>query len=286
MRSFGDILVLGLGRSGSAAAHAAAGLIASGRARSVTAADAAESPALQRTADELRAVGVEVGLGVDRVEGRFDTCVASPGIPPHAPLMVSATRAADRVISEIEFAFALSTHPWIAITGTNGKTTTTALVTHLLHTAGISARAVGNYGPPAVVAAIAADPSEVLVAEVSSFQLAHVDTFHPRVAVLLNITPDHADWHGTLEGYAAAKARIFENLDADDTAVIDVDDPGSRPYAEQLEARGISVIRVSLSEPHAFGSDRHERGAHARQPWRAGPARLRLTSSISGDRTM
>ena len=88
------------------------------------------------------------------------------------------------------------------MTGTNGKTTTTALITHLLNAAGIAARSVGNYGPPAVEAAIGAPDGEVLVAEVSSFQLENVETFHPAVAVLLNITPDHVDWHGSLEAYA------------------------------------------------------------------------------------
>jgi UDP-N-acetylmuramoylalanine--D-glutamate ligase len=254
VNAFGDMLILGLGRSGSAAARVAAGLVSSGRVRSVTVFDAAETPALALVAAELRDLGVRVTLGASEVDGQYNTCVASPGIPPHAPLMVSAKAAAEKVISEVEFAFTLSSQPWIGITGTNGKTTTTALVTHLLNTAGISARSVGNYGPPAVVAAVEADPTEVLVAEVSSFQLAHVDTFHPRVAVLLNITPDHADWHGSLESYAADKARIFENLDADDTAIIDIDDPGSRPHAELIEARGIDVVRVSLLESHASGA--------------------------------
>ncbi len=254
MTGWGDILVLGLGRSGSAAARAALGLVAEGRARSVTAVDAAENPVLAATAEQLMSLGARVALGSPEVHGHFDVCVASPGIAPHAPLMVSAYAAADKVISEVEFAFALSSQTWVAITGTNGKTTTTALVTHLLNSAGISARSVGNFGPPAVDAALDAEASEVLVAEVSSFQLAHVETFHPRVAVLLNITPDHADWHGSHEAYVAAKARVFENLDSDDTAVVDVDDEGSGPFAEKLEARGIGVVRVSLHEPHALGA--------------------------------
>ncbi|MEI7814281.1 MAG: UDP-N-acetylmuramoyl-L-alanine--D-glutamate ligase [Coriobacteriia bacterium] len=254
MIALGDILVLGLGRSGSAAARAAAQLVADGRAHSVTAADAAQTPGLTLVADELRALGVEVSLGATTVDGRYDTCVTSPGIPPHAALMKAATAAADRVISEVEFAYLLSTQPWIAITGTNGKTTTTALVTHLLNTAGILARSVGNYGPPAVTAALAAAPSEVLVAEVSSFQLAHIEAFHPRIAVLLNITPDHLDWHGSLDSYAADKARIFSNLQAGDTAVIDVDDVGARLYAELLESRQIDVIRVGLLDSHASGA--------------------------------
>jgi UDP-N-acetylmuramoylalanine--D-glutamate ligase len=254
MSAWGDILVLGLGRSGSAAGRVAAQMVADGRASSATAVDAADTPALGLAADELRALGVLVTLGATQIEGHFDLCIASPGIPPHAPLMRSASSASEKVVSEVEFAFLLSTHTWIAVTGTNGKTTTTALVTHLLNAAGIAARSVGNFGPPAVEAAVEADPGEVLVAEVSSFQLAHVESFHPRVAVLLNITPDHADWHGSLQRYAADKARVFENLDSGDTGVVDIDDEGSRPYADALEARGIEVVRVSLQESHASGA--------------------------------
>ena len=221
---------------------------------------------------------MRVVLGATMVEGRFGVCVASPGIPPHADLMKAAAVAADRVISEVEFAFLLSSQPWIAITGTNGKTTTTALVTHLLNTAGIPARSVGNYGPPAVEAAVEASRSEVLVAEVSSFQLAHIDTFHPSVAVLLNITPDHLDWHGSLSSYAADKARVFENLEAGDTAVIDVDDPGSRPYAQLLEARGVEVVRVSLLEHHASGAN--AAGGVLVLETRGGPVRLVRTDEL------
>ena len=254
MNSLGDMLVLGLGRSGRAAVSVALRLIADGGARSVTAVDGAESPELLRIADELRALGVPVTLGATQVAGHFDVCVASPGIPPADELMKSAHAVSDRVISEVELAFVLSSHPWVAVTGTNGKTTTTALITHLLNTAGIAARSVGNFGPPAVEAVAEAQPSEVMVAEVSSFQLTHVDTFHPRVAVLLNITPDHLNWHGSLESYSAAKARVFENLDAGDTAVVNVDDEGSLPYAQSLEDRGIPVVRVSCREAHVSGA--------------------------------
>ena len=274
----GDILVLGLGRSGREAARIAAILVSDGRARSVTALDTAQTVELQQVAERLRSLGVRVVLGATTVEGRFGVCVASPGIPPHADLMKAAAVAADRVISEVEFAFLLSSQPWIAITGTNGKTTTTALVTHLLNTAGIPARSVGNYGPPAVEAAVEASRSEVLVAEVSSFQLAHIDTFHPRVAVLLNITPDHLDWHGSLSSYAADKARVFENLEAGDTAVIDVDDPGSRPYAQLLEARGVEVVRVSLLEHHASGAN--AAGGVLVLETRGGPVRLVRTDEL------
>ncbi len=158
--------------------------------------------------------------------------------------MVSAELACDRVISEIEFAYAESACAWVAVTGTNGKTTTTALITHLLNAGGITARAVGNIGTPAIEAVGDCGHEQVLVAEVSSFQLALTATFHPRVAVLLNITPDHMDWHGTLERYAADKAKIFANLGPDDVAVIDADDGGSRALVGDAEATGARVVRV------------------------------------------
>lgn len=246
MSNSGDILVLGLGRSGSAAARYAATLVALGEARSVTALDGGDSEDLRSARAELEELGVTVSLGADEVHGSFDLCIASPGIPPHAPIMVSARAASARTISEIEFAFEHSSMPWVAITGTNGKTTTTALTCHLLRSAGIRAVAVGNIGS-AATAAIESPEAEVLVAEVSSFQLALTERFRPHVAVLLNITPDHLDWHGSLDAYVADKTRVFANMGADDLAVIDVDDVGAAPFAEDVARRGIPVSRVSLT---------------------------------------
>jgi len=251
--SLGDILVLGLGASGVASARYCAELLGD-EVISVTAVDGDDSPVLRDVAASLEELGVRCELGVSRVDGRWDLCIASPGIAPHTELMRSAVAAAEEVVSEIEFAYRRSSNAWVAITGTNGKTTTTALVTHLLNSGGIPARAIGNIGTPAITAVRESDGGEVLVAEVSSFQLASCTTFHPRVAVLLNITPDHLDWHGSLERYIADKARIFDNLDADDTVVIDVDDDGSRPWADVLEGRGVAVARVSTREAHAGGA--------------------------------
>ena len=225
MTPLGRILVLGLGRSGAAAARYATSLLGSGEVSSVTVYDAADADPLRVIAEDLMSLGAHVLLGTSEVEGEYDLCIASPGIPPHAALMRSAMSASRRTISEIEFAFERSTQPWIAVTGTNGKTTTTALIAHLLDAADIPAAAVGNIGPPAIAQVESGEPV-ALVAEVSSFQLALTEKFHPKVAVLLNVTPDHVDWHGTLEAYAAAKARVFENLSSDDFAVIDVDDAG------------------------------------------------------------
>jgi len=249
----GDILVLGLGSSGRAAARYCADLVGT-EVDSLTVADSADTPALRALAEELSARGAVVALGTDSVWGRYDTCIASPGIPPHAPLMASAIEHSDQVISELEFAYARSSCPWVAVTGTNGKTTTTALLAHLLNAGGIPARAVGNIGTPAIEAVADCDESEVLVAEVSSFQLAFSKTFHPRAAVLLNITPDHIDWHGSFEAYASDKAKVFANLTPDDVAIVNVDDEGSAPYADAVERRGVQVVRVGSRDVVAGGA--------------------------------
>jgi UDP-N-acetylmuramoylalanine--D-glutamate ligase len=253
MTNLGNILVLGLGKSGTAVAEYAARLVSDGAADSVTALDAGDSDALNDVAARLLGLGVRVLLGAKEVPGRFDLCVASPGIAPQSPLMRSARSACDRVVSEIEFAYGRSGLPWVAVTGTNGKTTTTALLKHLLRVGGVHAEAVGNIGF-AATDALALSDVEVLVAEVSSFQLALTETFHPKVAVLLNITPDHIDWHGSFEAYAADKTRVFANLNGDDLAVIDVDDPGAAPYADEVASRGVPVARVSRGRAFAGGA--------------------------------
>jgi len=226
--------------------------MATGEVDTVTLYDAADNSALRELAAPLEASGVRVVLGSSDVEGEYDLCVASPGIAPNAPIMVSARAACENVISEIEFAYTRSAVPWVAVTGTNGKTTTTALLAHLLRVGGLAAAAVGNIGN-AATDALAPKDIEVLVAEVSSFQLALTSTFHPKVAVLLNVTPDHLDWHGSLAAYTADKGRVFANMTEGDLAVIDVDDAGSAPFAEVVEGQGITVARISLETSYAGG---------------------------------
>lgn len=248
-----SLLVLGLGKSGRATARRAADMMRAGELASVTVVDSSDTPALQSVAEDLRALGVDVRLGQTHVEGVFDYVIASPGIKPSSALMLSAKETGAHVVSEIEFAFTHSSRTWVAVTGTNGKTTTTALVEHLLNASDIPAAAVGNIGT-AATDCLDLDPELTFVAEVSSFQLALTEQFRPKVAVLLNITPDHVDWHGSLEAYAEDKAKVFANMAEGDVAVIDVDDPGSAPFAEKVEAQGVRVIRVSRTKLYSGGA--------------------------------
>ncbi len=240
----GHLLVLGLGGSGEAAARWALARARSGANVQVTVVDSGTGDRLEARAAQLREVGADVRLGTCELPAA-DLIVASPGIKPQSELMRAAREHGAHVISELEMAYRISSAPWVAITGTNGKTTTTALVTYLLREAGIAAEPAGNIGPAAVSVASAVGEAGVIVAEVSSFQLTLADTFHPRVAALLNITPDHLDYHGTMEAYAAEKAKVFARQVPGDTAVIDIDDAGSAPYAEVAGSRGATVCRVS-----------------------------------------
>lgn len=247
----GHLVVLGLGASGVAAAEW--GLSRAADGVRVTVIDSADNDVVVARAGRLRAMGAEVCLGCERVTAG-DLVVASPGIRPDSPLIASARALGVPLVSEMELAYRLSEATWVAITGTNGKTTTTALVTHLLREAGMVAEPAGNIGPAAVGVACELGDAGIVVAEVSSFQMVFADTFHPRVAALLNITPDHIDYHGSLEAYAAEKAKVFARQVPGDTAVIDIDDPGSAAYADPVEARGITVRRVSRMERPAGGA--------------------------------
>ena len=250
----GRILVVGLGRSGAAAAEFLLSLARAGAPIEVHAADAADTAGLRGLASGLAERGARVVLGTDDAGGDWDLVVASPGVPPSSALLRSAAACGAQVVTEVELAFGHSEAPFVAVTGTNGKTTVTAMIAHLLNTAGIHAEPIGNIGTPAVGIAPQAPADAVMVAEVSSFQLAHIVDFHPVVSVLLNITEDHMDWHGTMERYTADKARVFENQCGSDLAVIVVDDPGAAPFAERAEAGGVRVARVSLDTLHPGGA--------------------------------
>ena len=167
---------------------------------------------------------------------KMDLVVPSPGVPPSSPLLREAVRRGIPVLSEIEVAFRFLKRPAIAITGTNGKTTTTTLVGELLEGSGKKAFVGGNIGEPLIGNVNGPQAYDYAVLEVSSFQLQWVDYFRPAVSVLLNTTVDHLDYHGTFEEYRAAKERIFENQQAGDLAILNADDPFSLSLFGNLDA--------------------------------------------------
>jgi len=223
------VLVVGLARSGVAAARALAG-----RGFAVVASDTQSEEALVAAGaagalDDLKGHGVLLALGTGDpalLEGA-DLVVVSPGVPPTAPLLAAADHRGVPVVAELELAYQLSRAPWVAITGTNGKSTTTVLAGALFQAAGRTTAVVGNIGVAATERASQVPAEGVIVAEVSSFQLERVVSFRPRVAALLNLTPDHLDRHGALTTYAALKARVFAHQREGDTAVLNGDDPAT-----------------------------------------------------------
>ena len=184
-------------------------------------------------ANALAELGVALHAGTDAPESlhRYDLVVVSPGLPPSHPIFARAEAAGVPVWGEIELGYRIARAPIIAITGTNGKTTTTMLTHHILRTMGLRAHLCGNIAgidgeQTLTEAAERAAPDEWLVAEVSSFQLLHTHAFRPKIAVITNIRHDHLDYHGTWEAYALAKAKILANQTPDDWAVLNGEDAG------------------------------------------------------------
>jgi UDP-N-acetylmuramoylalanine--D-glutamate ligase len=222
------VLVVGLARTGVATA-----LFCAARGAMVTATDARTEGEIGVEIAKLREAGVTAEFGGHQ-EKTFlaqDLIIPSPGVPADAPLLRSARGKGITVWSEIELAYRFLKGKLIGITGSNGKTTTTTLVEHILKSAGFSTILAGNIGTPLIGSVEGSRDNTVTVAELSSFQLELIETFRPNIGVFLNLTPDHLDRHGTLEAYGAAKARLFENQIAEDFAVLNADDPATTPYA-------------------------------------------------------
>lgn len=228
-------LVVGLGRSGMAATE-----VLRARGTSVVATDEKPREALREQIAQLETWGARFvdpsALGTagatDSILAQSAYAVLSPGVPPTS-VVVRAIRAAGvRVVGEIELAFELCEAPIAAVTGTKGKSTTTALIAHLLRVAGTTVYVGGNIGNPLVREVLQAGPSDWVVAEVSSFQLETIETFHPRVAAIVNVTPDHLDRYASMDEYAEAKYRIFVNQTPDDTFVGNLDDERLRVLRE------------------------------------------------------
>ena len=217
----GPFLVVGLARSGAAIAS-----VLADRGETVIGVDSG-SP---EEAAGLEQAGVEVSLGVDgtRQLDRARTLVKSPGVPQDAPVVVAARERGIEVTGELELSWRLIPNAFCAVTGTNGKTTTTELIGHLHRTAGRPVAVAGNVGTPLASLVGAVDPDAKVVCEASSFQLEDTDYFGPECAVFINLAADHLDRHGTVEDYLAAKLRIFANQGNDDFAVYNGDTPELR----------------------------------------------------------
>ena len=228
------VLVVGLGKSGVASA-----LFLKAQGAQVTVSDTKSGDELRNEIPVLldHGITVETGGHGDRTFRGQDLIVVSPGVPVDAPPLVQARALGEAVIGEIELAAQFLPGPIVAITGSNGKTTTTTLTGEILTAAGLPTLVGGNIGTPAISLAGRANPETAIVLEISSFQLETIQTFRPKIAVILNVTPDHLDRHRTFEVYVDAKARIFENQQDTDFAVLNADDPtcatlGSRTRAQ------------------------------------------------------
>jgi UDP-N-acetylmuramoylalanine--D-glutamate ligase len=220
--------VLGLARSGEAAALALAR-----RGVTVLGADRSEDVEVGR----LRAAGVEVVLGAEDpalLDG-VDLLVKSPGVPREAALVTAARERGVTVWSEIELGGRLLSNPVLGVTGTNGKTTTAELLGAVFRAAGRPVAVAGNVGRPLTGLDGVVAPDAWVVCELSSFQLEDIHAFRPRIAILLNLTPDHLDRHGTFAEYRAAKLRVFENQEPDDVAVVPRGFPAVGGRARRVE---------------------------------------------------
>ena len=233
------VLVLGLGRSGRSAANFCAQ-----RGAQVCAAD--ERADLDTNLSLSDGIEVRLGKAFPDPAG-FDLVVPSPGVPPER-----YRASARRVWGDIELAGRALPVPIIAVTGTNGKSTTVMLIESMLKACGLRALAAGNLGKPALD--LLGEPLDVAILEVSSFQLETVETFRPHVAVVLNISPDHMDRHGDLEAYAAAKKKLIEQQHPDDIAVLNEDDVRVRQFAADTRARILPFSRHAETSSQASGA--------------------------------
>ncbi len=265
------VLVVGLGKSGVASA-----LFLKSRGASVTVSDSKPEAELRNEILLLleHGIAVETGGHGDRTFRDQDLIVVSPGVPVDAAQLVQARNLGEKVIGEIELAAHFLPGPIAAITGANGKTTTTSLAGEILSAAQIPVLVGGNIGTPAISFVDQAMPKTWIVLEVSSFQLETIVDFRPRIAVILNITPDHLDRHKTFENYVNAKARIFENQGPEDFTVLNADDPTTIDLAERTLAQRILFSRKNEVAVGAF-----VRGPHI---FFRGVARTLLSANTAG----
>jgi len=251
-----EVLVVGLARSGVAAAR----LLAELGARQVTVNDRKPAEALAKELETLRkfsAVKAVTGANPpDLIHPALSLVIKSPGVPPYLEIFQRAAQMQIPVLSEIELAYAFIKAPLVGITGTNGKTTTTALTAEILKKAGFrQVMAAGNIGVPLCEAVGQIDSAGVIVAELSSFQLEDIRLFRPAVAVFLNFAEDHMDYHGSMERYFKAKARILENQTASDLAVLNAEDEAVSTLGEQTAGTVLWFAKKAVSRGAGLDKD-------------------------------
>ena len=244
------VLVCGMARSGVSAAQCLYELGAR-----VTISDSKAEEKLAEALQPLEGMDISRCLGdqaqpADRES--YDLAVTSPGIPMQAPILRAVQAAGVPLIGELELGAQVSRAPLYAVTGTNGKTTTTTLIGEIFRNLGKTTYVVGNIGYPFTACALRCGEEDVAVAEVSSFQLETISTFHPHIAVMCNITEDHLNRHGTMEEYIRVKERIFENMGQGDYAVLNLDDPIVRGMAERIPCAPAFFSRRQEVETGAY----------------------------------
>jgi UDP-N-acetylmuramoylalanine--D-glutamate ligase len=239
------VLVVGLARTGVATA-----LFCAGRGAVVTGTDSRNQTEVgEEITAKLRAANVNLELGGHQEQTflQQDLIIPSPGVPADAPLLQGARAKGVTIWSEIELAYRFRQGKLVGITGSNGKTTTTSLVEHILRTASFPTILAGNIGTPLISCVERMTNDTITVIELSSFQLELIQNFRTDISVFLNLTPDHLDRHGSMDSYIAAKSRIFANQTAEDFAILNADDPGTTPLAP--------------SRPHVYWFSRKQRAA-------------------------
>lgn len=235
--------VAGLGQSG----LAVTGFLRArgGRVRAVDSQPLENMPGV---AERLAQAGAEFALQSEAAFEGVDGVVVSPGVPADLPELEAARRRGVPVIGEVELASAFLEGDTIGVTGANGKTTTTALIGHILRESGVPVQVGGNIGTPVTAMVAGSRPGQWNVLELSSFQLETIDRFRARIGVCLNVTPDHLDRHGSFENYANAKARLFETQQAGDFAVLNADDASCQEYARRTRGQVLPFSTVRALE--------------------------------------
>jgi UDP-N-acetylmuramoylalanine--D-glutamate ligase len=247
------VTVVGAARSGIGAAR-----LLSANGASVFVTDLSPAGKLTTNLMELKKTGIpfEAGGHTERAYDA-DLMVISPGVPTDSEIIREAGLKGIRVVSEIEMASWFCAAKIAAVTGTNGKTTTVTLLGRMLADANVPSTTAGNIGTAFSGVAAGAGPGSVVVLEVSSFQLDHIESFRPTVSVILNITPDHLNrYGGSFEKYAKSKCRVFENQGTGDTFIYNADDPETKARVERLVPAGVRLMPFGLNEPPGDGAFR------------------------------